>query len=220
MTFRVVAMHVVAIAGAVFLAPPTAAAQTASDDIVPFVAGIAGAAAVHNGGGLAGGEIGVAISKRIEIFGEGLWMQDVVTGKRMSAADTVASYLQTTQGKPATGTVEAPASYAGGAVRIMLTTTGAARPYIAAGFGAAHVAYKPMFTLSGADITGSLPQYGVTLGSDITGETTEPAFTLTPGVRFGRGRWYVDGQVGLVSIRTSEEATNVLRVSGAFGVTF
>jgi hypothetical protein len=185
-----------------------------------YVAGVGGAEAVQKTGALAGGEIGVALNDRIEIFGEGLWMQDVVTSQRLSHADTVAAYLQTTQGKPATGTVEAPAGYVGGGVRLILTTKGSVRPYIAGGVGAAHVTYKPTFTLASADVTGSLPLYGVTLGSDITGETTNTAFNVTPGVRWVRGAWYVDGQVGLISIRTPDEATNVLRVSGAFGLTF
>jgi hypothetical protein len=208
---------------AALLTPLAARAQTpAPGQAGPqlYVAGIGGTEAVHNTGALAGGEIGVAMNDRIEVFGEGLWMQDVVTQQRLSHADTVAAYLQTTQGKPATGTVEAPAGYVGGGLRVMLTTKGSVRPYIAAGAGAAHVTYKPTFTLAGADVTGSLPSYGVTLGSDITGETTNAAFSITPGVRWGRNAWHLDGQVGLISIRTPDETTNVLRVSAAFGLTF
>jgi len=216
------AIHIVGMAAAL-LAPVAAAAQTpapAQAGAHFYVAGIAGAEAVHKTGALAGGEIGVAMNDRIEVFGEGLWMQDVVTRQRLSHADTVTAYLQTTQGKPATGTVEAPAGYFGGGVRVMLTTSRSFRPYIAGAAGAAHVTYKPTFTLAGADVTTSLPLYGVTLGSDITGETTNTAFSVTPGVRWRRGAWHVDGQVGLISIRTPDEATNVLRVSAAFVLTF
>jgi opacity protein-like surface antigen len=185
-----------------------------------FIGGIAGGGSVENVGGLLGGELGVRLSNLLDLVGEGLWMEDVVTRRRLGIANTVGAALQTSQGKTATATVTAPASYGGAGVRLMLTTSGDLRPYAVFGVGAAHVALKPVFTLNGSDITSTLPQYGVTLGSDLTGEVTKPAFTGGAGVQYAQPRWYAHGGVRVISIRTPDQATNVLTASVSVGVRF
>ncbi len=185
-----------------------------------YISGNAGIASVEHVGGMAGGEAGFRLSDRLEIFGEGVWMEDVVTRRRLEHANTVAAYLQASQGKPATGTVIAPASYGGGGVRFMFMTSGSVRPYATLSVGGAHIALQPVFTLNGTDVTSSIGQYGVTLGSDLTGEVNKPAFGGGGGVRFALTRWYMDGGVRVISIRTSDQTTNVLGVSATAGIKF
>jgi hypothetical protein len=198
--------------------PPAAAAAT--KDTGFFAGATAGAASVQNVGGLFGGEAGFGLSDNLDVFGEGLWMEDVVTRRRLGLANTIGTYLQTSQGKAATGTVVAPAAYGGAGVRFAFMTSGAVRPYVAFSVGAAHIALRPAFTLSGSDVTAALSQYGVTIGSDLTGEVTKPAFSGGGGVRFAPNRWYVDGGVRVISIRTTDQTTNVLRASVSLGVKF
>jgi hypothetical protein len=54
----------------------------------------------------------------------------------------------------------------------------------------------------------------------LTGEVTEPAFTGGFGVRFAQMRWYIDGGIRVISIRTSDQATNVLGASASVGFKF
>lgn len=199
---------------------PTATTTSSTNGLGLFVGGTVGVASVQNVGGLVGGELGIRLSDKLDIFGEGVWMQDVVTRRRLDAANPVIAYLESSQGKSATGTVTAPGSYGGASVRLMLPMTGQIRPYVVFGVGGAHIAFKPSFTLAGSDITSALPQYGVTIGSDLTGQVTKPALTGGAGVRFALGRWYVDGAFRVISIRTSDQPTNVLRASASVGLKF
>ena len=200
--------------------PSTPAAAPAASDRGVFVGATAGGASVQNVGGLFGGELGFRVTDQIDVFGEGLWMEDVVSRRRLAVATTIGAFLQTSQGKPATGTVVAPASYGGAGVRYSFMTKGHVRPYVAVSVGGAHIAFKPTFTLSGSDVTSSLGQYGVTIGSDLTGEITRPAVSGGVGVRFVRARWYVDGGVRVIGVRTTDQATNVLCASASFGFKF
>lgn len=215
-----------AFTGAVFCAAH-AAAQTPAATPVPapaglqwFVGGIGGAGSVQTVFGVVGAELGVALNDKIAVFGEGLWMGNVVTRRRLALADTVAAYLQTSQGKAATGDVVAPATYGGGGVRVLLARQQGAEIYGTFSVGAAHVALQPVFTLGGADVTTSLAQYGVTLGRDLSHEVTVAAFGGGAGVRIPRGRWYLDGGLRVTSIRTADQPTNALRAIVTVGMTF
>lgn len=185
-----------------------------------LIGGVGAAGAVQHVGGVAGGELGFQLWDRLGIFGEALWMQDVVTRRRVDIARTVTTYLQDSQGKAASGEVTAPATYGGGGIRLTLLQRGRLRPYVLFSAGAAHVALRPAFALNGADITGALPQFGVTIGRDLSNEVTKPAFGGGGGVRLLRSRWYLDGSARVTSIRTAGQATNVLHVGGAFGLRF
>ena len=66
----------------------------------------------------------------------------------------------------------------------------------------------------------SLGQFGVTPGSDLTGQFSKAAFSGGFGVQVPINRWYVDGGIRVTSIRTEGHATNVLRAGATFGVTF
>lgn len=199
--------------------PPAQPAPAASGQKLSIGA-IGGVGAVQKAGGLAGGELDFRLSNRLTAIGEGLWLQNVVTRRRLDLAAAVASSMQTTQGKTATGTVEAPSFYAGGGVRLDLTTHGTWRPFVSFTGGIARITLQPTFTLGGSDVTTSISTYGVTLGEDLTGESTEPAFSGAFGVRMLHGRWYVDGAVGVIAIQTPDQATNVVRASAGFGLRF
>lgn len=215
-----------AIVGALLGAVP-AAAQSLLAPKAPsssagrwFVGGMAGGGSVHSAAGLFGGQLGFRLTDRIDIFGEGVGMKNIVTRQRLGLARSVGTFLQTSQGSTASGNIEAPAFYAGGGVHIMLTTERHVRPFVTVGAGMARVALKPVFTLGGADVTASLTQYGVTLGRDLTGNLTKPAFDGGVGARILQGRWYIDGEVRVTNIRTADRATNVLRTTVGFGLRF
>ena len=104
--------------GSLLMALPVAAQMPASGASVAagggtagrlFVGGIGGAGAVQKVGGVVGGELGIHVTDQMDLFGEGIWMQDVATRRRLGLASEVASILQTSQSSSASGTVDAPA---------------------------------------------------------------------------------------------------------------
>jgi hypothetical protein len=184
-----------------------------------FIGGIGGAGAVQKVGGVYGGELGFHVTDQIDVFGEGVWLQNVATRWRLSLASTVASLLQTSQGSAGSATIDAPAICVDAGARFAFTT-GRVRPYVIVGAGMARVTLKPVFTLSGTNITNSLPTFGVTLGRDLSGARTQPAFTGGVGVRISQGRWYVDGGLRATRIQAADEAITAVRATVAFGLTF
>ena len=184
------------------------------------IAGQGGVAAVQNVGPSAAGMLTFRLNTFVEAIGEGVWIKDSASRRRIEAAKTIATYLQTSQGKPASGTLEIPAVVAGFGVRVMLVPPGHVRPYFVVTGGIAKLAFKPAFVLSGADVTTNLTQYGVTLGSDLTGEISKPAYGGGVGVLVDQGRWYLDGALRVTSIQTEGQPTNVLRAGGGIGIRF
>jgi hypothetical protein len=217
----------VAVAALLAAAAP-AAAQTLGAPLAPANTGtgtlslgvMAGAGAVQNLGGLVGGELGYQVNDQVEVLGEVVWLQNVVTRRRLDVATQIATFLQTSQGSTATSTINAPALFFGGAVRYMLSKSGSVRPFVTFGAGLARVTYNPKFTLGGANVTPTLSTYGVTLGSDLDGTVTKPAFTGGAGIRMVQGKWYFLASVQLTSIQTDQQAARAIEVGAGLGMSF
>jgi len=217
-----------AIIGSLVVALPVAAQTSTNSSVIAatggppgrlFIGGIGGAGAVQNVGGVLGGELGLRVSDHIDFFGEGVWLQDVATRRRLGLASEVASILQTSQGSAASGTIVAPAVCVDAGARFTLTG-GRVRPYVVLGAGMARMTLKPTFTLAGSNVTANLTTYGVTLGSDLSGESTEPAFTGGLGVLMGQGRWYLDGGLRATRIQAVDEGITAVRGTITFGLRF
>lgn len=199
-----------------------AAAQTAPAASAPAskieIGILGGLSSVQNVGGLAGGQVAFKITPTIHFVAEGVWMQDVVTRAQLNAAAGFATYLTAVQGKTAAVTLDAPATYGGAGLRVLIPMQGSVHPYIAAGAGMAKVVKRPTFTLAGSDITTQLATYGVTLGSDLTGDVTKLAITGGLGILIDRHKLSFDVGVRLTSIQTDGQKTNALR--GQIGISY
>lgn len=213
---RVRARVCLMLCAAALLATP-ALAQTTSDAGKVYLGGLVGVQSVQNVGALAGLELGYHVSDRLDVGGEFTWLQDTVTRRRIDTAKTIAAFLQQSQGSVATSELDAPAVFGGGGIRWFATGERSLRPYVIAEIGVARVTSRPTFTLNGNDVTTLLPQYGITLGSDLTGSTSKPAFTGGFGVRTSRGVWRINADLRVTSIRTDGQASNVLRVNLGVG---
>lgn len=220
-----------ALVGVLTLVPLPAVAQTpAQPSQQPsgpsvnlwYIGANTGVAVVEKSGGIVGGEGGFRVWKNLDLVGEIVWMQNVVTRAQLDKANTIASYLSTTQGQPATSNVEVPATYWGLGARWVFEQVHLARmrPYFLATFGSGYTNIKSTFTLGGADVTGSLPQYGVTLGSDLAGKSNRFAVDTGGGVVWAFGSWYTDFGVRLVSLGGQDQRTNVARVVVGGGYRF
>jgi opacity protein-like surface antigen len=209
-------------------APPpkaTAPATTpsASGPVVNtwYIGGFSGLAMVKNSAPQAGVEVGVRAAHNLDIFVEAGWMSDVVTKATLDHTTVVTTYLQTTQGKTATGTVKAPATFGSAGARWVFESSSMIRPYVVGTVGLAAVEFNPAFTLAGSDITASRATYGVTLGTDINGKQTKATFGGGAGVLFVLGtKLDVDAGYRLTSISTTGNRTNVSRLNIGFGYRF
>jgi hypothetical protein len=206
------------VVGAVLMAATPAAAQTVAKTEGQWFLGVTGGASVvQNVGAAFGGEVGTVVTPKISVFGEALVMTDTATRRRIQTAQNVAANLQTTQGTPASATLKAPATTLVGGLRFTLHEGGSLHVFVEGAGGIARVTFKPTFTLNGADVTTQLPQFGVTLGADLTGTTTKAAFGGAIGFEVRHDAWYIDAKVGVLSVKTPSQPSNVVRATATIG---
>jgi hypothetical protein len=156
---------------------------TAASESKFYVSGVGGVTFGNTTGGTYGGEFGIKLSDAFEVFGEGGRMTDVTTSGAEGAAATIGGYLGTLGKGTPTWDVVTPVNYGAVGLRYVFPPTGRFEPYIAVSLGGANVENKATFALDGTDVTGSLPTYGVSLGSDLSGQTNNFLFTAGGGVR-------------------------------------
>ncbi len=212
--------------GVMIVAAAPAAAQTPAGAAAPIVnmgyIGInTGGAVVEKFGSVFGLEAGVRVWKNLDIVGEVAWMTDVVTRRQLDRAETIATFLATTQNAPTSGSLKVPAFYGGGGLRWVFESGSRFRPYLIATFGAAQTELKPTFRLNGADVTSSMTQYGITLGQDVLGKYSNPAASGGIGILLKvRDTFYLDGGVRMISISDEGQRVNVARIVAGGGYRF
>ena len=201
-----------------------AAAQSAAPAAAPAASSngaqigvFAGAGAVQNVGAIAGGNLGYRVSDNLMIEAEGGWSQDAVTRARLDAIKGLGTYLTQSTGKASTATMTAPAGFGVAGIRYLFSSNSVS-PYVALNGGFAKLVLKPAITVGGTDVTTSLSTYGVTLGSDFTGDVTKAAFGGGFGVLINRDRLVIDLGLRLLSIQTDGQATNL--TSARFGIAY
>jgi hypothetical protein len=206
-------------------APPSGSASTPSTaaPIVNlwYVGGAAGVSVVDSASAEGNIEVGMRIWKNLDLLVEGGYAGNLATRREEDHAATIASLLQAAQGSAATSSVRVPSSYVAFGARWVFESTSRYRPYVLLSVGGASVNLKPKFLLNGADVTGSLNTFGITLGSDLTGSYRPSAVGGGVGLLMPLGRhWYFDGSIRLLSINTVIQRTNLSRVSFGIGRRF
>ena len=166
-----------------------------------------------------GGEFGVRLKKNVQVVVEGGWLKDVVTDSRIAELASFATYMQQTQGQPATSDIDGPAWFGTAGLRYIFENSSGVRPYILANAGLARVEYRPSFTLNGRHISSNVAQYGITLGKDLLGAGNHFAYGGGAGLVFGN-KWYLDLGVRLTRINTPDHHTDVRRLSVGIGRRF
>jgi len=184
-----------------------------------FLGGVSGLQMVGRNAPILGGEFGIRIRKNVQVVFEGGRFSDVVTDSRVAEVKAFGTYLQQTQGLPASADIDAPAWFAMLGARYTLENSRGVRPYVMATGGWARVEYRPTFILNNRDVTTSVGQYGITMGRDLLGPGGHLAYTGGAGLIFG-DRWYLDLGFRLTRIQTPEHATNVRRINIGIGHRF
>jgi hypothetical protein len=118
------------------------------------------------------------------VFVEGGGIRDVATPETGAAAQSIAGSLSQTQSN-VTYTVRQPVTFGVGGVKFEVPTSSVVRPYVLGGFGIANVRQDVSFAVGGTDVTSSLQrQFGVTLGTDLSGSFTKPIVVVVGGAMF------------------------------------
>ncbi len=152
-----------------------------------------------------GAEVGFAVTPDVQLFVEGGRVRNVATSEISASAQAIASFLSASNAN-VTFTVKQPVTFVGAGVRYLVPVQSQVRPYVVVGAGVAKVRQDVRFLIGGTDITSTATQYGVQLGSDLSGDFTKPLLTLGAGVmvplwhqlgldlQYRYGRIFAEGQ--------------------------
>ena len=168
-----------------------------------------------------GAEGGVTIRPNLQVFFEGGMVRNVATDEIGAAAQTIAGFLSQSQSSVGFS-VRQPVAFFAGGVKLLIPTSSSLRPYVLAGGGIANVKQDVTFTIAGSDVTTVLPtQYGVTLGSDLSGSFTKPMIEAGAGVMWPAWqRLVIDVQFRYGRIFAEDAGINVSRAGVGLGVRF
>ena len=168
-----------------------------------------------------GGEVGVTIAPGWQLFVEAGHVNNVSTAAFVTAAQAIAGGLGQTQSGVGVSAKE-PVAFGDAGVRYLVPVSGTSvLPYVMAGIGAARVTQDAKFTIGGADVTGSLAQYGVQLGTDLSGRFTKPLLVLGGGVTVPVwSRVVIDLHYRYGRIFAADQGINVSRAGIGIGVRF
>jgi opacity protein-like surface antigen len=180
-----------------------------------------------------GAEVGFSIMAGLQVFVEGGQIRDVATPDLGVNAQTIAGALGVALKQSGTAgavgySVKEPATFGVAGIRYLIPISGSARsplgkaqPYVMAGGGIAKVQKNVAFTIAGTDVTGNLQQYGVFLGTDLSGSFTKPMLTLGGGVTWPAWRQLIlDFQYRYGRIFADDQAIVAQRAGIGLGIKF
>jgi opacity protein-like surface antigen len=167
-----------------------------------------------------GAEIGVTVAPMLQLFVDGGQVRDVATADISTSAQLIAGALAQSYANVGFS-VKEPVTFFGAGARFLIPPVGRAQPYVTVGVGAAKVKQDVKFTIAGSDVTSSIDQYGVTLGTDLKGDFTKPMITAGAGVAVTVWKqMIVDLQIRYGRILAEDGGINVTRAGLGIGFKF
>jgi opacity protein-like surface antigen len=212
---------VIAIAAFAIAGVNAAEAQTAGDPGKGYAEIVAQSAFGNVTSQNYGAEFGFTVTPSIQVFAEIGHTLNVATSQISSDAQAIASYLAQTQSNVGYS-VKQPLTFGVGGIRYLLPLSGSKLlPYVSAGFGVAKVSNDVTFSIAGSDVTSNLAQYGVVLGSDLSGGFTKPMFTFGGGVSYPAWESVVlDFQYRYGHVFAEGDSINSNRIGAGIGFRF
>lgn len=216
-SFVALAMGMLTVSGVASAQAPAAAPDTERG----YVEGVIQSAFGNVTSQSYGAEFGVTISPNLQVFVEAGMVRDVATSDIGAAAQTIAGFLSQTQANVAFR-VKEPVTFGVAGLKLIVPTAGRLRPYVMGGGGLASVTQDVAFTIGGNDVTSSLAaQYGVQLGSDLSGSFTKPMIVAGAGAMWPAWqRLVIDFQYRFGRIFAEDGGINVSRAGIGVGLRF
>lgn len=193
-----------------------ARAQTTTEPSKGYIEGVAQSAFGNVTSQSYGGEVGVTVWKNLQVFAEFGQIRNVTPTELGASAQVIAGFLSQTQSGVSV-TVKEPATFGVGGVRYVIPVTGVkVEPYVMGGVGIAQVTKNVSYAVAGSDVTASLTQLGVVLGSDLSGQFTKPMLVIGGGVAWPIWQHLViDVQVRFSRISAEDQDSKVTSVGRA-----
>jgi opacity protein-like surface antigen len=164
-------------------------------------------------------EAGYAVTPHIVIFAEGGHVMDAAPSSMGAGAQLIANFLNATHANVAY-TVKQPVTFFAAGAKLMVPTSARFTPYVLVGAGAAQVAPDAEFTINAVNVTQSLSQFGVVLGSDLNGTATKAMIEGGAGVVWDiTDRFYLDFEFRYNRVFT-DTAVPFGRAGGGLGIRF
>jgi opacity protein-like surface antigen len=168
-----------------------------------------------------GAEVGYTIATGLQVFVEAGRIRDVASPDLGINALTISGALTLAQSNSVSYTVKEPVTFGVAGLKYLIGVQSKAEPYVLGGIGAARYTKNVRFLVGGTDVTGSIAQYGVVLGSDLSGVFTRAMLTLGGGVVWPvRQSLIVDFQYRFGRILADNQGINVSRAGIGVGVRF
>ena len=167
-----------------------------------------------------GVEGGTRLTPTIGIFAEAGKVVDAAPASLGQSAQLIAGHLSATEAN-VEYTVADPVLFFDAGIRYTIHTSGKLAPYALAGVGLGQVKPDVEFTIGGTNVNSSLAQYGVALGSDLSGSTTKIMIAVGAGVRYPLGDLlYLDAEFRYNRVFISGGDIPFGRAGLGFGVRF
>lgn len=168
-----------------------------------------------------GAEFGVTLRQGVLVFAEAGHVRDAAPPGFGASAQLIAGFLSQTQ-RGVAFSVKQPITFGlVGARYGFATMHGRLEPYLHGGAGIARVEHNASFVVDGTNVTNNLSQFGVILGTDLSGSETKPMLSLGGGLAWPAWeRLVIDFQYRYGRVFTSDEALNVNRAGIGLGVRF
>jgi opacity protein-like surface antigen len=166
-------------------------------------------------------EAGVTVMPDVQVFVEGGRINNVAGTTIGANAQQVVLALAQTQSNVGVS-VKEPVAFGAAGVRYLIPVAGSkVRPYVLGGVGVANVKQDVKFTVGGTDVTASLQQLGVQLGTDLSGSFTKALLALGGGVAVPIWeRVVVDLHYRYGRIFAPDQGINVHRAGVGLGIRF
>jgi opacity protein-like surface antigen len=165
-------------------------------------------------------ELGFTVTTGVQVFVDAGYVRDAAPSDLGTSAQVIAGFLSQTQNN-VTFRGKEPVTFGLAGVRYLIASSSKIEPYVLAGGGVAQVKKDVSFTVGGNDVTSSLQQFGVVLGTDLSGTETRPMLTVGVGVVWPVWQnLIVDFQYRYGRVFTSDSGLNVSRAGVGIGVRF
>jgi opacity protein-like surface antigen len=167
-----------------------------------------------------GAEFGFTVAPALQVFVDAGYVRDTTPSEMGAAAQLIAGFLSQTQNN-VTFSAKQPVTFGIGGVRYRFQSSAKVEPYVMAGGGVAQVKKDVTFAIAGNDVTSSLAQYLVVLGTDLSGTETKPMVSVGVGVVWPAWQYLiVDFQYRYGRVFTSDQGLNINRAGVGIGVRF
>jgi opacity protein-like surface antigen len=168
-----------------------------------------------------GGEFGVTVRPNLQIFVEAGQTRNAATAAFTTAAQQIQGFLS--QDNSGVGLLaKKPITFGAAGLRFLIPLSNPSLvPYVLAAGGVARIKQDVTFSINGTDVTANLAQYGVVLGTDLSGTETTGLAEIGAGLAWSPWRQLViDFQYRYARIFASDQGINLNRAGVGIGVRF